>query len=106
MIQSNRDFHLSVSMAGKNRFLTEAYKRILDEGRRSLLFYFKTFGEVIPEDLGQPHEKMIIAIENKDADLAERLAGDHTDEVHKRFVKFFAHRLTQNIPVHKEKLAR
>ena len=102
MIQTNADFHLSISKAGQNQFLTEAYKRILNEGRRSLLFYFKTFGEVVPEDLGKPHEKMIIAIEEKDADLAEKLAAEHTNEVHKRFVNFFANRLTQDISVNNE----
>ena len=103
MIQTNRDFHLAVSKAAQNRFLADAYKRILDEGRRSLLFYFKTFGEVVPEDLGIPHEKMIIAIQQKDADLAEKLAAEHTDEVHKRFMKFFSNRLTKDVSVIKEK---
>ena len=99
MIQTNRDFHLAIGDASGNRFLTESYQRILDEGRRSLLLYYKSFGEVVPQDLAQAHEDIIMAITNKDADLAERLAGEHVDEVQNRFINFFAHRTTQGIGV-------
>ena len=34
MIETNRDFHTAIAEAGKNRYFTMLYTRLLDEGRR------------------------------------------------------------------------
>jgi len=87
MIDSNREFHLAIAVAGGNPYLTEAYGRLLDDGRRILRIYFGLFGDNLPEKYSREHCGMIRAIELRDPDEAERLAGLHAHSVSETFVK-------------------
>lgn len=97
MIEANRGFHMEIAAAARNRFLAEAYGRLLDEGRRPLRLYFRSYGDTLPADLPGSHARIIAAIRAGDADLAERMAGDHADEVHRRFLDYLGTRQTRDL---------
>ncbi len=99
MIESNRDFHLAISEAAQNRYLKQFHARLLDEGRRFLRLYFRSFNDSLPPAFRDEHVQMIAAIERQDADLAERLAHEHTLQVSGRFLEYLAKRRTADIAV-------
>jgi DNA-binding GntR family transcriptional regulator len=99
MIEQNANFHLAISNAGKNRILTDTYRRILNEGRRALRLYFRSYEDTLPPELCDAHDKMIQAIERRDPDWAERLAHEHAEEVHQRFIHYISRRSTRGIAV-------
>ena len=99
MILSNRDFHIAIARASNNRYLEQSYRQLLDDGRRSLRLYFKSYNDVLPKEMVDGHEKIIDAIETQDADLAERLAQEHTIEMQQRFLDYLGSRQTNAISV-------
>ncbi len=52
MIHSNREFHAVIGDAGGNRIFADTYRRILDEGRRTLRLYFRSYDDTLPPELG------------------------------------------------------
>ena len=99
MIAQNVVFHLSIAAAGRNRHLTEAYQRILVEGRRNLRLYFRSYGDTLPGELATAHDAQVDAIAAQDEDLAERLAHEHAEEVHQRFLHFLSSRNTRDFSI-------
>jgi DNA-binding GntR family transcriptional regulator len=99
MILGNRDFHIAIAHAGNNRYLEQIYRRLLDDGRRSLRLYFKSYDDILPVEMSDAHEHLINAIEAQDVDLAERLASEHTLEMQQRFLDYLGSRHTNNIIV-------
>ena len=87
MIASNRDFHVAVSDASQNRYLSDFNSRLLDEGRRFLRLYYKSFDDVLPEEFGHEHDEIIAAIEDRDEEWAEQLAHRHAEQVRARFLE-------------------
>jgi DNA-binding GntR family transcriptional regulator len=92
MILSNRDFHIAIAKATNNRYLESTYSKLLDDGRRFLRLYFKSYGDVLPKELIGGHQRMIDAIETGNADLAEQFAREHTDEMQQRFLSYLGTR--------------
>jgi DNA-binding GntR family transcriptional regulator len=99
MILCNREFHIAIAHAGKNRYLEHIYSRLLDDGRRSLRLYFKSYNDTLPAELCDAHDILIDAIEAQDVDLAERLAGEHTLEMQQRFLDYLGSRHTSDFDV-------
>jgi DNA-binding GntR family transcriptional regulator len=99
MIAQNARFHLAMGEAGRNHILTDTYRRILDEGRRTLRLYFRSYGDSLPESLCDAHDLQIAAIEARDADRAEALAREHAEEVHQRFIHYLSQRNTREFEV-------
>lgn len=99
MIAQNAVLHLAMSAAGRNRILTDTYRRILDEGRRTLRLYYRSYGDTLPESLCDAHDTQIEAIAARDAALAERLAHEHAVEVHQRFLHYLSQRNTSDFTV-------
>jgi DNA-binding GntR family transcriptional regulator len=97
MIEQNARFHLAIGSASKNRILTDTYRRILNEGRRALRLYFRSYADTLPPELCDAHDRMIEAIERRDTDMAERLAHEHAEEVHQRFIHYISRRSTRDI---------
>jgi DNA-binding GntR family transcriptional regulator len=97
MIEANRDFHIAISDAGHNRYFTLLYTRLLDEGRRMLRLYFRSLDDKLPPEFSGEHQKIIDAIENRDAKLAEKLAHGHAIQVSDRFLAYLGTRCTENI---------
>ena len=99
MILSNRDFHIAIAKAGNNHYLEQIYRQLLDDGRRSLRLYFRSYDDVLPKEMVEGHEQIIDAIEAQDADLAEHLAREHTNEMQRRFLDYLGSRQTSDIVV-------
>lgn len=81
MIQSNRDFHMAIAEAGGNSYFTALFSRLLDEGRRILRLYYRSFDDQLPLQYVEEHSEMVAAIVARDKDKADRLAGDHADQI-------------------------
>jgi DNA-binding GntR family transcriptional regulator len=90
MISINRDFHLAVARAGRNRYYTDLFGRLLDEGRRLLRLYYSSYDDHLPARFVNEHASIIKALVKKDADLAERLAGEHAAQVVRQIQSFLA----------------
>ena len=99
MIQGNRDFHMAIASAANNRYLAQTYLQLLDEGQRPLRLYFESYNNMLPAEAIDHHEQMISAIEARDADLAERVAQEHTAEMQQRFLNYLGYRQTSDISV-------
>lgn len=81
MISTNRDFHIAIAQAGRNRYYVELFTRLLDEGRRILRLYYSSFNDVLPRQYVSEHEEMIQAIIDRDVALADSLASAHADQI-------------------------
>ncbi len=81
MISTNRDFHVAIAMAGRNRYYTELFTRLLDEGRRILRLYYSSFNDVLPRQYVGEHQDLIQAIIRRDVEAADSLAAAHADQI-------------------------
>nr|WP_321981508.1 GntR family transcriptional regulator [uncultured Cohaesibacter sp.] len=90
MISTNREFHLAIAKAGRNRYYVELFTRLLDEGRRILRLYYQSYNDDIPHLYVDEHEKMIKAIINRDLALADKLAAEHADQIVRQIQSYIA----------------
>ncbi len=90
MISTNRDFHLAIATAGKNRYYVDLFTRLLDEGRRILRLYYSSFNDVLPRQYVGEHEDIIQAVINRDAETADRLASAHADQIVRQIRSYIA----------------
>ena len=99
MIEANHDFHVAISDAAQNMYLSEFNSRLLDEGRRYLRLYFRSFNDTLPPELNNEHHLIITAIERQEEDHAERIAHDHSMQVSERFLSYLSRRQTAELSV-------
>lgn len=99
MIEYNHDFHVAISDASQNRYLSEFNSRLLDEGRRYLRLYFRSFNDILPPELNDEHHRIIDAIEEQDETRAEMLAHEHSMQVSERFLSYLSRRHTAGLSV-------
>ena len=99
MIERNQAFHMAIANASHNNYLAKSYASLLDEGRRILRLYFRSYNDTLPPELVVEHDRIIGAIRNQDADLAESLAHEHSQEVKTRFLEYMATSHTSGIKV-------
>ena len=90
MIGTNRDFHVAIAEAGRNRYYTELFTRLLDEGRRILRVYYSSFDDHLPDPYVAEHDEMIAAIAARDAAAAEEIAGRHARQIIAQLQTFLA----------------
>ena len=93
MIDTNYDFHMCIAEAGRNRYYTGFYRRVLNDGRRLLHFYFelqKHDPTINVAKLSMGHREMVEAIERKDEEDAERIAHEHAIQFRGRFSDFLS----------------
>jgi DNA-binding GntR family transcriptional regulator len=88
MISSNRDLHLTIAEAGRNRYYTDLFRKLLDEGRRMLRIYYRTFGDRLPAPYVAEHDAMINAIERQDVEEADLIAGGHAAQIVQQLQRF------------------
>lgn len=100
MIDTNYEFHMCIARAGRNRYFTSFYQRVLNEGRRMLHFHFefqlRDPGMTV-EKLGTGHDEMVDAIRRQDTDAAERVAHDHAIQFKGQFMQFFSQNMSSRI---------
>lgn len=97
MIQTNRDFHVAIAVAGGNSYFTALFTRLLDEGRRILRLYYQSFDDVLPRRFVDEHETMVAAIEAGDADLADKLSARHAAQIVAQIQSYIARDTTTSI---------
>ena len=90
MIDSNYQFHLAVADASHNKYFKHMYTRLLDEGRRTLRIYYRSFNDNPPPQMVATHEDIISAIEQRDAELADKLAHKHTLQLRDGFLNYLS----------------
>ena len=81
MIEVNRNFHVEIARAGKNRYYAELFTRLLDEGRRLLRLYYSSHNDELPQIYLQEHEDMVAAIKQQDIEAADRIAQAHAEQI-------------------------
>lgn len=81
MITINRDFHVAIAQAGGNRYYTDLFSRLLDEGLRILRLYYSSFNDSLPERYVDEHDRIIAAIAERDLERADSLAAAHADQI-------------------------
>jgi DNA-binding GntR family transcriptional regulator len=98
MIGTNRDLHVAIAEAGGNPYFTGLFTRLLDEGRRILrLYYYRSFNDHLPRKYVKEHDAIIDAIEARDADLCERLAAEHADQIVAQIQSYIARDRTREL---------
>ncbi|OOR87800.1 GntR family transcriptional regulator [Moraxella caviae] len=89
MFEENKRFHILVAQAGKNDYLAAHYTKLLDEGQRLLYVQFDYLVQNFDEQvLEKDHDGLLVAISQQDADLAERMAHEHTLLFQRRFLDY------------------
>lgn len=81
LIAANRDFHIEIARAGRNRYYTDLFTQLLDEGRRILRLYYSSFHDMLPREYVNEHEDMIAAIVARDVERADALASAHANQI-------------------------
>jgi len=90
MIEANREFHVAIAELAGNPYYTTFFARLLDEGRRILRLYYRTFDDRLPRQYVEEHEEMIAAIEARDVDHADRLAIRHAAQIVRQIQDYLA----------------
>jgi DNA-binding GntR family transcriptional regulator len=101
MSEANKQFHMAIAEAGRNRYLADFYGRLLDQGRRMLHLHFD-FLERTQNGylLTSEHGLMLEAIRNRDAALADQLAHAHTRQFRDNFIDFLKENYSQSVSLH------
>ena len=89
MIASNAAFHAAIAEAGRNRYFFGLFSRLLDEGRRLLRLYYRSYGDRLPQAFLEEHDELIAAIAARDAEAADRLARAHAEQVVRQIERLF-----------------
>ena len=93
---------LRAKSRGRNLSVVTAYDstftRLLDEGRRILrLYYYRSFNDHLPRKYVQEHDAIVDAIEARDAELCERLAGEHAGQIVAQIQSYIARDRTREM---------
>jgi len=97
MIEANREFHVAIADLAGNAYYTGFFARLLDEGRRILRLYYRTFDDRLPRQYVDEHEEMISAIEARDFELADKLAVKHAAQIVRQIQDYLARELDNPI---------
>ncbi|AQS50185.1 GntR family transcriptional regulator [Thioclava sp. JM3] len=81
MIATNRDFHVAIAEAGRNKYYTDLFRRLLDDGRRILRLYYRSYDDNLPRQYVIEHERIISAMIARDVEESDRLASEHADQI-------------------------
>ncbi|MBD8065183.1 GntR family transcriptional regulator [Devosia sp. PTR5] len=103
MIETNRDFHMAIADAGGNPYFNLLFSRLLDEGRRILRLYYRSFDDKLPRRFVDEHEEIVRAIEAGDADEADCLAAAHAAQIVRQIQSYIDRPTVTGIPLHFER---
>ncbi|CAD7035553.1 GntR family transcriptional regulator [Pseudorhizobium endolithicum] len=90
MITTNATFHAAIAEAGRNPYFTGLFQRLLDEGRRILRLYYRSYDEQFPQHFVEEHAQLIAAIEARDVEGADRLGKAHAEQIVAQVQKLFS----------------
>ncbi|MCJ8517490.1 DNA-binding GntR family transcriptional regulator [Pseudorhizobium tarimense] len=89
MIATNAAFHAAIAEAGRNPYFTSLFRRLLDEGRRILRLYYRSYEEQFPQRFVEEHAEIIAAIKARDVEKADRLGKAHAEQIVAQVQKLF-----------------
>jgi DNA-binding GntR family transcriptional regulator len=89
MISTNAAFHAAIAEAGRNRYFLALFRRVLDESRRLLRLYYRSYEDRLPQAFVDEHEELIAAIAARDAEAADRLAKVHAEGIVRQIQQLF-----------------
>jgi DNA-binding GntR family transcriptional regulator len=81
MIATNAAFHAAIAEAGRNPYFAALFGRLLDENRRLMRLYYRSYDDRLPQDFVAEHEGIIDAVAARDVDAADRLAKAHALQI-------------------------
>jgi DNA-binding GntR family transcriptional regulator len=91
MSETNRDFHLVIAAAGRNRYLQSVAYQLSIQGMRLSWIWYDNFATGDPnQDIERTileHDLIVDAIEARDAEQAERLAYQHVEAFRRRLIE-------------------
>ncbi len=91
MSETNRDFHLVIAAAGRNRYLQSVAYQLSIQGMRLSWIWYDNFATGDPnQDIERTiveHDLIVDAIEARDAEQAERLAYQHVVAFRQRLIE-------------------
>ncbi len=100
LTERNKQLHMAIAHAANNPYFVGYYERLLGEGQRLTHLHFDyTVTSPHATKLGNDHSEIIDAIARKDADLAEKLAHEHTMLFQKRFLDYMRQNMTESIAI-------
>lgn len=99
MIGTNRDLHVAIAEAGRNKYYTELFARLLDEGRRILRLYYSSFGDHLPAQYVREHDQIIQAIEARDVERADELVTGHAAQIVRQIQAFLDRGIAAQLPL-------
>ena len=79
LVELNREFHLAIAEAGGNVFFKQWLTMLLDQGRRILGVYIRDYDDHLPKTSLDEHIALVLAIEGRSPDAAERAGGRDAD---------------------------
>ena len=89
MISTNAAFHAAIAEAGRNRYFFGLFSRLLDESRRLLRLYYRSYEDRLPQAFVDEHEELIAAIAARDVEAADRLAKAHAEQIVRQIQQLF-----------------
>jgi DNA-binding GntR family transcriptional regulator len=89
MISTNAAFHAAIAEAGRNRYFLALFGRLLDESRRLLRLYYRSYQDRLPQAFVDEHEAMIAAIAARDVEAADRLSKAHAEQIVRQIQQLF-----------------
>ena len=89
MISTNAAFHYAIAEAGRNPYFNSLFRRVLDDGRRLLRLYYRSYDDKLPGEMVGEHEEIIAAIAARDPDGGDRLARHHAESIVRQIQQLF-----------------
>lgn len=90
MISKNACFHAAIAEAGRNPYFTGLFRRLLDEGRRILGVYYRSYQDQYPHRFVLEHAEILKAIESRDVERADHLGRVHAEQIVAQIQKLFS----------------
>ncbi|MFO1106008.1 MAG: GntR family transcriptional regulator [Amaricoccus sp.] len=99
MISVNASFHTAIAEAGRNPYFNAIFSRVLDEGRRLLRLYYRSYDDTLPQAYVDEHEAIIAAVIARDRDAADRLSCLHAEQIVAQIQRLFTREDPLDLPL-------
>ncbi|MFT3972467.1 MAG: GntR family transcriptional regulator [Amaricoccus sp.] len=99
MIATNAAFHTAIAEAGRNPYFNALFARVLDEGRRLLRLYYRSYDDRLPRGNVEAHDEIVAAIAARDAAAADRLSRLHAEAIVVQIQRLFTREEPLDLPL-------
>ncbi|WP_338811436.1 GntR family transcriptional regulator (plasmid) [Agrobacterium leguminum] len=95
LIESSMEFRLAIAHASGNRYLIDAYARLLVDGQRMLSRCYQLFGSKFPTEILSCLDNLVEAIKTRNAALAEEMGRQDAENFHGLVLSLLSQRRTR-----------